>query len=119
MKVMNRCYWGFLMSICFSACSRTIPFSAERWLEKDDIGGYVWRAEMVDDLRSAHKLIGLRPSEVASLLGPPDFVEGNDQLWTISVDFGPDIDPIQQTYLVLQRGADSLVVDHNLREVDH
>ncbi len=108
-----------LLAYLLVACTRSIPFDKERWAVKDGVGGYRWRAEMLNDLETHHAMDGEHLLDVIVMLGPPDFAEGNERFWTITIDHGMDIDPVHLKYLVLTLEADSMVASHATREIDH
>lgn len=101
------------------ACTRSLPFDKERWSAKNDIGGYPWRADMLNDLEAKQILDGKHVRDAIGLLGAPDFTEGNERLWTITIDYGMDIDPVYLKYLVVIVDTDSMVVAHSIREIEH
>ena len=72
---------------------------------------------MLDDLIAKHSIDGQSLDTITALLGPPDFKEGHDLLYTLVVDFGMDIDPVYLKYFVLKLDEDSIVIEHSIREI--
>jgi len=78
------------------------------------------RRYMLDDLTSHHKLVGLKYSDLISLLGRPDYTDDFREDTTIAydiiVDYGFDIDPVYTKTLQFQFSKDSVVTGFHIVE---
>jgi len=74
---------------------------------------------MVKDVRMNVQLIGRNTRQIDSVLGKPDFVERNRYMYTLVTDYGWGIDPQYLKYLVLIFDNDSVIVAHDIEEIDH
>ena len=101
-----------LVLICLAfllACNR-MKFNKEKWNGVSDIGfPTIYRKQMLHDLVTNHKWLGLTYKELINYLGSADAVESNAVYYKIIVDYGSDIDPVYTKDLVFTLSIDSVV----------
>jgi hypothetical protein len=89
------------LAIVFSSCNTQIGFDSTKWKEPYDIVPHPDRGKMVQDLLWRRLLIGLDTSGVIRLLGVPEFSEPNSYTYSVKIDYGTDIDPVETSVLQL------------------
>ncbi|MBT1689142.1 hypothetical protein [Dawidia soli] len=74
------------------------------------------RGEMLSDLLSSRKLVGLKYADVIALLGTPDGIDSSSVSYEIEIDYGSDIDPIYRKDLYLFTTRDSIISSYEIKE---
>lgn len=115
-RMMKSICWILLLSFC--SCNHQIPFDKEKWAQRID-GFYMHREKMIDDVMDNHLKVGMRYIEIEKRLGKPNhFLNAKDNkiVYEILIDYGWDIDPVEEKNLFIFLSEDSTLVDAH---VDH
>ena len=105
---------GFLYS-----CRDNMKFEQAGWMQKDDIGGYPNRDNMLLDLTENYKLKGLSCRQLKYLLGYPENYldcDSNTFCYNIVTKYRHDIDPTYIKTLNVSFNVDSIVTDFKVYE---
>ncbi|MBB5619773.1 hypothetical protein HDE69_000811 [Pedobacter cryoconitis] len=99
------------------SCNRKINFEKNKWDETTDpVFPSVYRPQMLEDLTTNHKLIGLSYKELVNFLGSPDYKELNSIVYNIVVDYGSDIDPVYYKKMEFSYSKDSVITSFRIME---
>ncbi|MBT1711421.1 hypothetical protein KK062_24475 [Fulvivirgaceae bacterium PWU5] len=102
--------------IIMTACNEK-KFEKKGWAAKPDANFPPnERGDMLNDLLSNHKLVGLKYSNVISLLGIPDGVDSSSLSYEMEVAYGSDIDPVYRKDLYLFTTRDSIISSYEIKE---
>lgn len=123
-KIMLRHYKIMLLVLQFvivlisvSSCNQEINFEQNKWKEKtDNVFPSMYRPQMLNDLTTNHKLVGLSYNNLIQLLGIPDNTKDNLVSYSIIVDYGSDIDPIYSKDLEFTYSKDSIITSFRIKE---
>ncbi|WP_167353168.1 hypothetical protein [Pedobacter steynii] len=100
-----------------TSCTQDISFEKTKWAEKaDPIYPSAYRSQMLKDLTTNHKLIGLSYSQLIGYLGYPDSKEANTVVYRIAIDYGSDIDPVYSKNLEFSYSKDSIITSFKILE---
>ncbi len=89
---------------------KQIKFEKEKWNEQTDpLFPSAYRPEMLNDLTSNYKLVGIKYSQLIKLLGIPDYKDSNSLSYKIIINYGHDIDPVYTKDLDFNFSKDSNV----------
>lgn len=103
--------------IFLSSCTNEIKFEQSKWKEKaGDLFPSNYRAQMLNDLITSRKLVGLNYHQLIMLLGSPDHTDVNSMTYRIVVDYGSDIDPVYSKDLEFLYSKDSVVTSFEVKE---
>ncbi len=92
-------------------------FDKNKWQEQTDpLFPSPYRSQMVEDLTTNHKLVGLKYSQLIELLGIPDYKDSSSLSYKIIVDHGKDIDPVYTKDLEFTFSNDSTVTAFKINE---
>jgi hypothetical protein len=106
-----------VMVIFLTSCTRDVRFEKTKWVENTDpIYPSAYRAKMLKDLTSNHKLIGLSYSQLIAYIGDPDSKDTNAVVYRIVVDYGSDIDPVYSKNLQFSYSKDSIITSFKILE---
>jgi hypothetical protein len=105
-----------MILIYVSGCERKEQFDSVAWAEGSRGFGYPHRSAMINDLTKRYGLIGWSKDSVVSLLGAPDFIEDQELVYNMVVDYGWDIDPVYVKNFVLTLNEDSTVLTTRTKE---
>ncbi|WAC02144.1 hypothetical protein N7U66_04690 [Lacinutrix neustonica] len=113
MKISNL-YFIFLIIMFFSSCDdKKEKFNQEKWDNyKSGIGVEENRLNMVDDLIKNYIQKGMTYKELTNLIGQPENyanLEKNTIGYELIVDYGWDIDPVEDAKLLIEISQDSIV----------
>lgn len=109
----------FMIMVGLQCCSPDRKFDPVKWHEQSDPAFPPDnRRFMLNDLLENHNLKGKGYSEIIKLLGTPDFHAGSKFGYYINVDYGTDIDPVNQKNLVFTIYCDSSVASVQVEELD-
>jgi hypothetical protein len=98
-----------------TACKSEIKFDKNKWLQKDDIV-YPYRYQMLKDLTHNYQLIGIKYSDLITLLGIPEITDAQRVKYIIEEKYGSDIDPIYTKYLTINISKDSAISSYSIEE---
>ncbi|ANI87970.1 hypothetical protein A9P82_00740 [Arachidicoccus ginsenosidimutans] len=102
-----------IVSLLLFSCSN-IPFNRKKWNEID-AGVPYYRKDMLEDLTTNHKLIGLKYPELISLLGQAEFRSSDSLIYTIDLHYDV-IDPDYGKDLVFTFNKDSIITSFKINE---
>lgn len=106
-----------IVMIFIASCTQDIDFERTKWIERaDPIYPSIYRSQMIKDLTTNHKLIGLSYAQLISYLGDPDGKETNSVVYTIAIDYGSDIDPVYSKKLEFSYSKDSTITSFKILE---
>jgi hypothetical protein len=71
---------------------------------------------MVDDIIESKRFIGLNSIQIVDSLGQPNATENGQLFYSITTEYGTDIDPIYTKDLVVTFDKDSVVTEMTIRE---
>jgi len=92
-----------------TSCNQT-KFNKNKWNEKSDPAfPPSYRVQMLNDLITNSKLVGMDYSQLIGFIGVPDNIDKNFIIYEISVVYNGDIDPIYTKKLVFEYSKDSLI----------
>lgn len=102
-----------IFCICFlgSCVTEQLDFEKSKWNESDD-GSYKYRESMAKNLMETHLKKGMTYQQLTDLIGNPENfanLEPNIIGYTLMVDYGWDIDPVETKTLIIELTADPLV----------
>jgi hypothetical protein len=98
------------------ACSEK-KFRKSEWTAKTDANFPPnERENMLSDLLSNHKLVGLKYADVIPLLGIPDDIDSSSFSYEIEIVYGSDIDPVYRKDLYLFTTRDSIISSYEIKE---
>ena len=103
----------------FISCNEEMKFVKEKWEEQPNIGFTPpYREMMLKDLTAHHKLVGLKYSQIISLLGAPNFHDNASTSfgYDIIIDYGSDIDPVYTKTLDFNLSKDSIIISYKVKE---
>jgi hypothetical protein len=110
--------WVIIISF-FVSCDNEMKFDKEKWDDQPNLGFTPpYRKKMLKDLTSNHKLVGLKYSEIISLLGAPNFHDSASASfgYDIVIDYGSDIDPVYTKTLEFIFSKDSTITSFKIDE---
>lgn len=90
------------------SCNQQIKFDRTKWKTKDDME-YPYRNDMLKDLTTNYKLVGLKYAELLELLGQPNFKDSSSLTYKIIEDYKQDIDPVYTKNLNFTFSSDSVI----------
>lgn len=106
-----------IVVIFAGSCTQDINFDRNKWTERTDpIYPSAYRAQMLTDLTTKHKLVGLSYSQLINYLGDPDSKEINSLVYTVAIDYGSDIDPIYSKKLEFSFSKESIITSFKILE---
>ena len=91
-------------------------FDSEKWKIEGDLKSYPFREAMLDDIIKNKKFIGLNSIQIRESLGQPNRIEDGYIFYSITTDYGSDIDPVDTKDLILTVDKDSIIV--NVRVIE-
>ena len=92
-------------------------FDKVKWDEQPDLAFTPpYRKKMLKDLTTNYKLVGVKYSEIISLLGAPNFRDSISFSYDIIIDYGSDIDPIYTKRLDFNFSKDSIIISCEVSE---
>ncbi|TAJ13470.1 hypothetical protein DMA11_08630 [Marinilabiliaceae bacterium JC017] len=107
-----------LLLIGLVACKqRNEKFDKRLWSERTDMF-YDHREKMVVDLMENYLQKGMTYSTLIELIGEPEnyaHIDSNTIGYEIMVDYGWNIDPIEEKTLLIELSNDSTIVDFRLK----
>lgn len=116
-KYIFRTIFFGALSFLLSSCNNEIKFDKMKWDEQPDLAFTPpHRKKMLKDLTTNHKLVGLKYSEIVSLLGVPNFHDSISFGYDIIIDYGSDIDPIYTKTLDFAFSKDSTITSFKVDE---
>ena len=98
------------ISFILTSCNTDTKFDKNQWLQQDDLGQFTYRKNMIKDLTTNHKLVGLSYKQLIDFIGQPakNFENKKDEIsYPINVGYGRDIDPVFTKTLILKISNDS------------
>ena len=104
------------------SCNSDRKFDKTSWQQRDDLGMYSERKEMMKDLMNNYQLKGLTYKQLIDLLGEPEsYSDGEPNIVTYNIvtDYGRDIDPVYIKNMEVKISSDSIVTDVNINEIKH
>lgn len=116
--ILKTILFAVLISL-FSSCNNEIKFDKVKWDEQPDLAFTPpYRKKMLKDLTTNHKLVGLKYSEIISLLGAPNFHDSAAASfgYDIIINYGSDIDPIYTKTLDFTFSKDSTITSFKVDE---
>ncbi|MBT1689157.1 hypothetical protein [Dawidia soli] len=106
----------FLVFITMVMACNEKKFDKRRWTAKTDANFRPnERGQMINDLLSNHKLVGLKYVDIITLLGAPDGIDSSSVFYEIEIDYGSDIDPVYKKDLYLFTTEDSIITHTRLK----
>jgi hypothetical protein len=105
-----------LVSTIWTSCNNQINFDSRKWKIEEDLRTYPFRETMTEDIIQNKKFIGLNLGQVRDSLGQPNALENGQLFYSITTDYGTDIDPIYTKDLVLTFDNDSLITNVKIEE---
>lgn len=106
-----------ILVIFIASCTQDINFEKTKWAERTDpIYPSAYRSQMLKDLTTKHKLVGLSYSQLIKYLGDPDKEKINSVAYTIAIDYGSDIDPVYSKDLEFSYSKDSIITSFKILE---
>lgn len=115
---MKSIYICILLTI-LTSCKNELAFDSEKWNEQTDVGIYPNRELMLRDIIENKKLIGFTYKAIFDSLGQPENYSNRrmNEIWySVTVNYGIDIDPVYSKDLLLTFGKDSTVYKVEIRE---
>lgn len=110
----------FLILFVFTACKNEIPFEKSLWIYKID-NSYPYRKNMLNDLISNEKLIGISINQLIEKIGNPEQYVNNDSnkiTYDIVTEYGLlNIDPNYIKQLHFFYNNDSLIIEFKINEI--
>lgn len=108
--------WLFVcLFLIVASCQQ--KFDKIKWSEREDPAfPPSSRPEMLNDLITNNKLVGLSFRQLIARLGPPDNKDGNIVIYKVDVDFGTDIDPVYTKDLEFTISKDSIITSLRVKE---
>jgi len=104
--------------LIFLSCNKK-KFSKERWNEQGDLHEYPNRKDIIDDLLTNYKLLGLSFDTLVGIIGPPDdkiiMSTENEIFYPIETKyelFG--VDPVYTKILAITLTTDSIVENYRM-----
>ena len=88
-------------------------FDKIKWMTKDDMT-FPNRNNMLKDLTTNHKLVGLKHNEAIELLGEPNYSDCSSFTYQVIEDYGSDIDPVYSKNLDFEFGKDSVITSYKI-----
>jgi hypothetical protein len=102
-----------------TSCENQLKFDSGKWKEYKDLDSYPLRELMLRDIVENKRLIGLSYKSIIDSLGQPEnYVDkGTNELWySVTTDYGTDIDPVYTKHLVLTIDIDSTITTVDIKE---
>lgn len=102
-----------------TSCENQLKFDSGKWKEHKDLDSYPYRELMLRDIVENKRLIGLNFKSIIDSLGQPEsYVDkGVNELWySVTTDYGTDIDPVYTKHLVLTIDNDSTIATVDIKE---
>jgi hypothetical protein len=102
-----------------TSCENQLKFDSEKWKEYKDLDSYPFRELMLRDIVENKRLIGLRYKTIIDSLGQPENyadARTNEIWYSVTTDYGTDIDPVYTKHLVLTIDSDSTVTTVGIKE---
>jgi hypothetical protein len=115
---MRLIYILILLTI-FTSCKNEIKFDSKKWKTYADLDQYPYRESMLGDIVDNDRLMGLKYQTVIDSLGQPEnyWDKKENELWySVTVDYGTDIDPVYTKHLTVTIGSDSTVEKVEIKE---
>lgn len=98
------------------ACNnKEVKFDKNKWNIKNDME-YPFRRQMLNDLTTNYKLIGLNYSQLIELLGRPNYKDSISVAYIIVENYGLDIDPVYTKNLDFTFSKDSTITSFKVDE---
>lgn len=101
-----------ILCIILIGCSE--KFDKQRWTEGDGTS-FSYRDDMLDDLLTNHKLIGLNYHQLVNLLGDPQGKDSSSIFYDIKIKYDM-IDPVYSKDLKIYMNKDSVVSKVEIKE---
>jgi hypothetical protein len=102
-----------------TSCENQLKFDSGKWKEYKDLDSYPYRELMLRDIVDNKRLIGLSYQSIIDSLGQPEnYVDKRvNELWySVTTDYGTDIDPVYTKHLVLTIDNDSTIRTVDIKE---
>jgi hypothetical protein len=96
-------YFLFLI-ICLFSCKNEIKFDSSKWNDKDDLGLYLYRKNMIDDIIENDLVKGKSFAELEKMFGTLEVDSLNNQkviIQNIDIEYGLNIDPVSITDFII------------------
>ena len=108
--------------ILLTSCGvKEMEFDKSKWSKRFD-GFYEYRENIVQDLMKSHLEKGMELKKVIELLGEPDNSQNrrdNEVIYEIMVDYGWNIDPMEEKELYIEFDKDSIIIDYRVEHWEH
>lgn len=96
---------------------KQIKFDKNKWNEQTDpLFPSQYRPNMLADLTTNYKLVGLNYSQLIEFLGIPDAKDSSSLSYKIVVDYEKDIDPVYTKDLDFSFSKDSIITSFKVNE---
>lgn len=89
-------------------------FNRSYWSDKGELN---LRSRMIDNVLENIKLEGETLSSIIAILGEPDFREPGTIIYTIDLDYGYDIDPIDGRNLEIMFNQDNIITNKQIKRL--
>lgn len=107
----------FVIIALLVACNnnKQVKFDKSKWTLKNDME-YPFRRQILNDLTTNYKLIGLNYSQLIELLGRPNYKDSVSVAYIIVENYGLDIDPVYTKNLDFTFSKDSIITSFKVNE---
>ncbi len=99
-----------------TSCENQLKFDSKKWKESTDLDTYPNRESMLSDIIDNKKFIGQSYQSVIESLGLPEDQLDNVLWYSVTVDYGTNIDPVHTKHLTLTINKDSIVEKVEIKE---
>jgi hypothetical protein len=105
--------------VLFASCYniQQEKFDKVAWSESEDPAfPPSHRKNMIKDITSNYKLIGIKYNDLVRLLGVPNFRNSGIIGYDVDIDYGSDIDPVYIKNLLFTFSKDSVITSFKIHE---
>lgn len=106
----------------FVSCQQSMSFDKTKWNQRNSIGSYDYRDQMLEDLIAKHKLKGKSINDLRDIFGEIIVFKCDDQNcihFNIVTEYGNFIDPVYTKDLIIFLNKDSIVSEYKIREMNY
>lgn len=114
---MSKIKYFLLFIICLFSCKNEMKFDASKWNVKDDLGLYLYRKNMINDIVENDLVKGKSIAELEKMFGALEVGALNNQkmiIQNIETDFGSDIDPVGSTDFIIYLNNEDKVINSKI-----
>lgn len=107
--------------ICFLSCKNEMKFDSIKWNLKDDVGMYIYRKNMINDIIENNLVKGKNIKDLENMFGTLEVGYLDNKkviIQNIETDFGLNIDPVGYTDFIIYLNDENRVTNYKIVSID-